>query len=150
MFPIQLFDISDEGQADKEVPMGVGAKLKLRKLPKPLKASHIMGPRVILAAMGIGMGELFNKYIDPWASTIFFLVAFVQIWNTGFGVYDGYARGQADILYYNVQSTRKIHLSKCARIHKGAQFHSKKLRRKKRRIHIERENQFECLRLSNI
>lgn len=79
MFPIQLFDISDEGQADKEVPMGVGAKLKLRKLPKPLKASHIMGPRVILAAMGIGMGELFNKYIDPWASTIFFLVAFVQI-----------------------------------------------------------------------
>ncbi len=120
--------------------MGVGAKLKLRKLPKPPKASHIMGPGVILAAMGIGMGELFNKYIGPWSSTMFFLVAFVQIWNTGFSVYDGYARGQANILYYNVPSARKIHLSKCARIHKEAQFHSKKLRRKKSRIHIERIN----------
>jgi hypothetical protein len=59
-----------------------------------------------------GMGEVFNKYIGPWASTMFFLVAFVQIWNTGFGVYDGYARGQADIIYYNVPAARKIHLSK--------------------------------------
>ncbi len=68
--------MSDGGQVGKEVPMGVGAKLKRGKLPK---ASHIMGPEIILAAMGIGMGELFNKYIDPWASTMFFLVAFVQI-----------------------------------------------------------------------
>ena len=76
MFPIRLFDTSDEGQADKKVSMGVGAKLKLGKLSK---ASHIMGPGIILAAMGIGMGELFNKYIGPWASTMFLLVAFVQI-----------------------------------------------------------------------
>ena len=79
MFPIRLFDVSDEGQADKGVPMGVGAKLKRGKLPKPPKASHIMGPGIILAAMGIGMGELFNKYVGPWASTMFLLVAFVQI-----------------------------------------------------------------------
>ncbi len=91
--------MSDGGQVGKEVPMGVGAKLKRGKLPKPPKASHIMGPEIILAAMGIGMGELFNKYIGPWASTMFFLVAFVKIWNTGFDVYDGYARGQTDILY---------------------------------------------------
>lgn len=76
MFPIRLFDTSDEGQADKKVPIGVGAKLKLGKLPK---ASHIIRPGIILATMGIGMGELFNKYIGPWASTMFFLVAFVQI-----------------------------------------------------------------------
>jgi hypothetical protein len=119
--------------------MGVGAKLKLGKLPKPTKASHIMGPGIILAAMGIGMGELFNKYIGPWVSTMFFLRA-----------HDGYARGQADILYYNVQSARKIYLSKCARIQNWVQVHSKKLRRKRRYIHRKRENQFECLRLSNI
>ncbi len=76
MFPFLLFDMSDEGQVDKEVPMGVGAKLKLGKLPK---ASHIIRSGIILATMGIGMGELFNKYIGPWASMRFFLVAFVQI-----------------------------------------------------------------------
>ena len=76
MFPIRLFDTSDEGQADKKVPIGAGAKLKLGKLPK---ASHIIRSGIILATMGIGMGELFNKYIGPWASMMFFLVAFVQI-----------------------------------------------------------------------
>ena len=59
-----------------------------------------------------GMGEVFYQYLGPLAATMFFLVAFVQIWNTGFGVYDGYARGQADILYYNIPAARKIHLSK--------------------------------------
>jgi hypothetical protein len=43
---------------------------------------------------------------------MFLVVAFVQIWNTGFGVYDGYARGQADIVYSNIPAARKIHLSK--------------------------------------
>jgi hypothetical protein len=59
-----------------------------------------------------GMGEVFSQYLGPLAAKAFFLVAFVQIWNTGFGVYDGYARGQADILYSNVPAARKIHLSK--------------------------------------
>ncbi len=62
MFPIRLFDTSDEGQADKKVPIGVGAKLKLGKLPK---ASHIMGPGIILAAMGIGMGEFVQQVHRP-------------------------------------------------------------------------------------
>jgi len=59
-----------------------------------------------------GMGQVFTTYLGPVAATMFFLVAFLQIWNTGFGVYDGYARGQADILYYNVPMARRIHLSK--------------------------------------
>lgn len=59
-----------------------------------------------------GMGEVFEAYLGPVAATAFFLVAFLQIWNTGFGVYDGYARGQADILYYNVPAARRVHLSK--------------------------------------
>jgi hypothetical protein len=59
-----------------------------------------------------GMGEVFSQYLGPLAAKAFFLVAFVQIWNTGFGVYDGYARGQADILYSNIPAARKIHLSK--------------------------------------
>ena len=59
-----------------------------------------------------GMGQVFSHYFGPWAATMFFLVAFLQIWNTGFGVYDGYARGQADVLYYNVPASRRVHLSK--------------------------------------
>jgi hypothetical protein len=59
-----------------------------------------------------GMGEVFSRNLGPLAATTFFFVAFLQIWNTGFGVYDGYARGQADILYSNVPAARKIHLSK--------------------------------------
>ncbi|MCD6262807.1 Nramp family divalent metal transporter [Candidatus Bathyarchaeota archaeon] len=59
-----------------------------------------------------GMGEVFTKYIGPWAAKLFYIVAFLQVWNSGFGVYDGYARGQADILYYNLPAARKIHLSK--------------------------------------
>jgi hypothetical protein len=59
-----------------------------------------------------GMGEVFSAYMGPMAAMAFFLVAFLQIWNTGLGVYDGYARGQADILYNNVPSARRISLSR--------------------------------------
>lgn len=59
-----------------------------------------------------GMGDVFKRYIAPWAAGTFYVVAFLQIWNTGFGVYDGYARGQADIVYYNLPAARRIHLSK--------------------------------------
>ncbi len=64
-----------------------------------------------LAIIG-GMGDVFKRYIAPWAAKTFYVVAFLQIWNTGFGVYDGYARGQADIVYYNLPAARRIHLSK--------------------------------------
>ncbi len=33
----------------------------------------------------------FKLNIDPVAAKVLFLIAFLQIWNTGFGVYDGYA-----------------------------------------------------------
>jgi len=59
-----------------------------------------------------GMGDVFARYIAPWAANVFYIVAFLQVWNSGFGVYDGYARGQADILYYNLPAARRIHLSK--------------------------------------
>ena len=59
-----------------------------------------------------GMSEVFNQYLGPLASKMFLFVAFLQIWNTGFGVYDGYARGQADIIYSNIPAARKVHLSK--------------------------------------
>lgn len=59
-----------------------------------------------------GMGAVFTHNLGPLAAKIFFLVAFLQIWNTGFGVYDGYARGQADLIYYNIPRARRIHLSK--------------------------------------
>jgi len=38
--------------------LGEGPPLKLEKLPKPPKARHLLGPGIILAAMGIGMGEM--------------------------------------------------------------------------------------------
>jgi hypothetical protein len=63
-------------------------------------------------AIIMGMGEVFGKFLGPLAAKMFLVVAFVQIWNTGFGVYDGYARGQADIVYSNIPAARKIHLSK--------------------------------------
>lgn len=59
-----------------------------------------------------GMGEVFKQYIAPWTAKLFYVVAFLQIWNTGFGVYDGYSRGQADLIYHNLPAARKIHLSK--------------------------------------
>jgi hypothetical protein len=59
-----------------------------------------------------GMGDVFAHNIAPWTARLFYAVAFLQIWNTGFGVYDGYARGQADLIYYNVPAARKVHLSK--------------------------------------
>jgi len=59
-----------------------------------------------------GMGEVFKQYISPWAAGLFYIVAFLQIWNTGLGVYDGYARGQADLIYYNLPAARRVHLSK--------------------------------------
>jgi len=59
-----------------------------------------------------GMGEVFRGNIGAWAATLFYIIAFIQIWNTGFGVYDGYARGQADVIYYNLPAARRLHLSK--------------------------------------
>ena len=59
-----------------------------------------------------GMGDVFKQYIGPGAALMFYLVAFLQIWNTGFGVYDGYARGQADLIYFNLPAARRVHLSK--------------------------------------
>jgi len=58
------------------------------------------------------MGQVFAKTIGPGLTTIFFIVTFLQIWNTGLAVYDGYARGQADLVYNNLPSARRIHLSK--------------------------------------
>jgi hypothetical protein len=59
-----------------------------------------------------GMGEVFKHNLGSLAAKMFYLVAFLQIWNTGFGVYDGYARGQADLIYYNIPRARRVHLSK--------------------------------------
>ena len=38
--------------------MGEGAPLRLGRLPVPPKASHLLGPGIVLAAMGVGMGEI--------------------------------------------------------------------------------------------
>ncbi|MFB0557842.1 MAG: Nramp family divalent metal transporter, partial [Candidatus Bathyarchaeia archaeon] len=51
--------MSGENQGDPErVKMGEGPLLRLGRLPKPPKASHFLGPGIVLAAMGIGMGEM--------------------------------------------------------------------------------------------
>ncbi len=49
------------GAGDEEaegVEMGEGAPLRLGRLPVPPKASHLLGSGIVLAAMGIGMGEM--------------------------------------------------------------------------------------------
>ena len=62
--------------------------------------------------MRADVGMAYKLNIDPVAAKVFFPVAFLQIWNTGFGIYDGYACGQASIFYYNVPRARRISLSK--------------------------------------
>jgi len=42
----------------ERVEVGVGPPLRRGKLPKPPRASHLLGPGIVLAAMGIGMGEM--------------------------------------------------------------------------------------------
>ena len=51
-------NMSGKDQDNEVVEMGEGPPLKLEKLPKPPKARHLLGPGIILAAMGIGMGEM--------------------------------------------------------------------------------------------
>lgn len=45
--------------------------------------------------MRVDIGMAFKLNIDPVAAKVFFLVALLQIWNTGYSVYDGYARARA-------------------------------------------------------
>jgi hypothetical protein len=57
-----------------------------------------------------GMGTLWGETLGMWAYYLFMFAAIVQVWNTGFGVYDGYARGQADMVYFGIPQARKLHL----------------------------------------
>ena len=51
--------MSKESREEPEgVEIGEGPPLRREKLPKPPKAGHLLGPGIILAAMGIGMGEM--------------------------------------------------------------------------------------------
>ena len=87
------------------VLLGLGAA----SLDPSLEALERTGKSLAIIS---GMGEVFTRYVGPLAATLFYIVAFLQVWNSGFGVYDGYARGQADLLYYNYPAARRIHLSK--------------------------------------
>lgn len=54
-----------------------------------------------------GMANVFGSALGGWAFYAFLLVAFIQVWNTAYGVYDGYARGQADMVYFGVKRAQR-------------------------------------------
>ncbi|MFQ6053865.1 MAG: Nramp family divalent metal transporter, partial [Candidatus Bathyarchaeia archaeon] len=48
----------EENEGSEGIEVGDGPPLRRGKLPEPPRASHLLGPGIVLAAMGIGMGEM--------------------------------------------------------------------------------------------
>jgi hypothetical protein len=48
-----------EDQAERFVPMGREAPLPIKPLPEPINWLHILGPGMVLTALGVGLGETF-------------------------------------------------------------------------------------------
>lgn len=55
-----------------------------------------------------GMADTFAVALGKWAWYAFLIAAFFEIWNTAFAVYDGYSRGQAEMVYMGSKAARKI------------------------------------------
>jgi len=47
------------GEAERLVPMGREEPLPIKPLPEPINWAHILGPGMVLTALGVGLGETF-------------------------------------------------------------------------------------------